>query len=60
MVDDYISVFLADYADLAGDFMAFFGGFFVAGVLLCFVLWAIAYTVHAVYAWLSAWGTARD
>lgn len=60
MLDSCISYFLPDYVDLVGELMEYFGQFFVAGVLVCFIVWAIAYAVSSVYGWLHGWASARD
>ena len=60
MLDSALTYFLPDYVDLVEELVAYFGGFFVAGVLACFIFWAISIAISSVFGWLNAWASARE
>lgn len=60
MLDSALTYFLPDYVHLVEELVAYFGGFFVGGVLAAFIFWAIAIAVSSVFGWLNAWASARE
>lgn len=51
-VDGIIGEYIENLPDFVTGLMTFFGGVFVAGVLVAFIAWAIGFAVHSVYRWL--------
>lgn len=55
MLDAMLSPVIPDYVSLLQEILALQAEFFVGGVLISFLAWAVGIAVYTAFRWLKSW-----